>query len=160
MVYLGRSTESRLLYIGKLAYFWVGKDEIGFLGISLGISGKYIVSICASPNKEIDMAGIVGSQADLSLLQQKHPNLLRILQELTPSSPVLRVKDPEQPSQGYLRPRNSDPYPRTTPFSSQTQAILQCKALKNEKLAPTLRQEVALNLSQSLLLQKRKCKTC
>ena len=105
------------------------------------------------------MADLIGTTADLSLLQQKHPNLLRVLQELTPSSPVLRVKDLEQPSQGYLRPRRSDPSPQSKPSFCQAQVILQCKALNNEKLAPSLRQEVALNLSLSQLLQKRKCKT-
>lgn len=103
------------------------------------------------------MADLVGSEADLSLLRQKHPNLLRILHELAPSSPVLRVKDPEQPAQGYLRPRCSDPFPRS---SDQANVILQCKALQNERLAPSLRQEVALNIGQSLLLRKRGHKTC
>lgn len=106
------------------------------------------------------MAGIIGSEADFSLLQQKHPNFLRILQELTPSSPVLRVKDLEQPSQGYLRPRQSDPFPQTAPAFHQAQTILECKALRNEKLTPSLQQEVALNIGQSQLLLKRKCRTC
>jgi hypothetical protein len=123
------------------------------------VARKDFVLVSWGLSKEIVMAGLIGCEADLSLLQQKHPNFLRILQELTPSSPVLRVKDPEQPSQGYLRPRHSDPYPQTFSSLNQAQTILECKALRNEKLAPSLRQEVALNLSRSSLLLKRKCKT-
>ena len=109
------------------------------------------------------MEAVIGIETDFSLLRQKHPNLLRVLQEIRPSSPVCRVRDPEQPAQGYLKPRSADSELARIHFlqtQEKAEAILQCKALHNEKLAPSLQQEVTLSIGQSRLLQKRRFKTC
>lgn len=103
------------------------------------------------------MANSIGSCPDLSIFSQKHPNLLRVLQEIQPSSPVCRVKDREQPSQGYLTRQSFD---FLTSAPDKKREILQCKALHNEKLAPTMQQEVVLTMGNSLLLRKRQRNTC
>lgn len=96
-------------------------------------------------------------QTDFSLLLQPHPNLLRVMQEIAPGSPVCRARDKEQPSSGYLTRKSAD-FLISSP--SQAQAILQCKALRNERLTPSLQQEVRLSLGDSALLKKRKRNSC
>ena len=103
------------------------------------------------------MAASAGIPTDFSLLRQQHPNLLRVMQELTPNSPVCKARDREQPAQGYLTRRSAD-FIVSKP--GQAAEILQCKALNNEKLTPSLQQEVTLSLGNSLLLRKRKRNTC
>jgi hypothetical protein len=103
------------------------------------------------------MTTTTGMEADLSLLRQRHPNLLRVLQECAPNSPICTARDKEQPAQGYLTPRSADTF---LPKSSKAAAILQCKALHNEKLTPSLQQEVTLSIGNSLLLRKRSRNSC
>ena len=106
---------------------------------------------------KICMATTTGIDTDFSLLRQRHPNLLRVLQECAPNSPVCRARDKDQPAQGYLTPRSAESFLSN---SAQAVEILQCKALCNEKLMPSLRQEVTLSMGDSLLLRKRSRNTC
>lgn len=97
-------------------------------------------------------------KSPLSCFSLPNPFVLRVQEDFGPPSPVAVVKDVAQPAKGCLKKLRSErswhggKIPQKGPSSED---VLRGKLLENETLSPTLRKDVALNLGQNRLLERR-----